>query len=154
MKGRRAARILALQVLYETDTSGHAAGDVLSRYFHADFGREHAEEADDQIKQAVADPDSRSYASELVSGVIVARVDLDLELAKFAKQFPIESLSAIDRNLMRIALYEFNSGKVPFKVAINEAVEIAKSYGGEASPRFVNGVMGALWQAHSSISGR
>ncbi len=154
MKSRRAARILALQVLYETDTSAHAAGDVLSRYFHVDFHQEQGEETDEQIKLAVADPDARSYASTLVSGVVMARASLDQELAKFAKQFPIETLSAIDRNLMRMALYEFNSGKVPFKVAINEAVEIAKSYGGESSPRFVNGVLGALWQAHSSISDR
>ena len=154
MKARRAARILALQVLYEADTSAHAAGDVLSRYFQTGAGADQAEETDEQVKFAVADTGARGYASELVSGVVRARASLDLELGKFATQFPIESLSAIDRNVMRIALHEINSGKVPFKVAINEAVEIAKSYGGESSPRFVNGVLGALWQAHSSTSAR
>lgn len=128
---RREARVLALQVLYETDVAGHPAGDVLTRHL-----------------REVERPESvHHYATELVSGVIEHLPDLDAVIARYAPEFPVEVLSPIDRNILRIALFEIKQGTVPLKVAINEAVEIAKAFGSDNSPRFINGVLGSVVSA-------
>lgn len=124
---RHEARVLALQVLYEADMARHPAGEVLSRHFSE------AERAESV----------RKYAAELVSGVVAHRAALDEKISSLATEFPPDQLAAIDRNILRIALYELECGDVPIKVAINEAVDIAKEFGSEASSRFVNGVLGA-----------
>ncbi len=124
---RHDARVLALQVLYEADTAHHPAGEVLSRHL-----------AEVERPEAV-----RAYAIELVSGVMREVDSLDRMIGALAPEFPAEQLAAIDRNILRIALYEMQRGEVPLKVAINEAVTIAKEFGSETSSRFVNGVLGA-----------
>lgn len=124
---RHDARVLALQVLYEADTAHHSADEVLTRHL-----------------TEVARPASvRKYATELVNGVMREVASLDQTISALAPEFPAEQLSAIDRNILRIALYEMRCGDVPLKVAINEAVNIAKEFGSETSSRFVNGVLGA-----------
>ncbi len=124
---RHDARVLALQVLYEADTAHHPADEVLNRHLCE-----------------VARPASvRQYAIELVKGVTHEATSLDQMISALAPEFPAEQLSAIDRNILRIALYEMRWGEVPLKVAINEAVNIAKEFGSETSSRFVNGVLGA-----------
>lgn len=130
MKGeRRLARELALQVLYEVDLVGHAPATVL----HERFG-------------SVPDlsPRIESYVRKLVEGVLASTTQLDRYIQSHAPEWPLDQVAAIDRNLLRMALFEFTVGKVPVKVAINEAVELAKEYGTDSSPRFVNGVLGAL----------
>jgi len=124
---RHDARVLALQVLYEADTACHPAGEVLSRHL-----------AEVERTEAV-----RNYARELVNGVVSELNSLDRKISALAPEFPAEQLAAIDRNILRIALYEMQCGEVPLKVAISEAVNLAKEFGSETSFRFVNGVLGA-----------
>lgn len=130
MKGeRRLARELALKALYEIDLVGHAPATVL----HERFG------AEENLTTRV-----QSYASKLVNGILVVVDQLDDYIQSHAPEWPLDQVAVVDRNLLRIALYEFTAGRVPVKVAINEAVELAKEYGTDSSPRFVNGVLGAL----------
>lgn len=124
---RRDARVLALQTLYEADTAHHPADEVLNRHL-----------AEVAWPAAV-----RQYAMELVQGVMREAKSLDQMISALAPKFPAEQLSAIDRNILRIALYEMREGKAPLEVAISEAVNIAKEFGSETSSRFVNGVLGA-----------
>ena len=127
MRARRDARILALMVLYESDTAQHPAGLVLQRHLQDD-----GEVSDD----------TRAYTSQLVSGVINDLAALDGVLHECAPDFPLNQVAPIDRNILRIALFEMKSGLTPPKVAINEAIEISKEFGSESTPRFVNGVLG------------
>jgi len=89
-------------------------------------------------------PRAEEYARALVVGIVAAAPQLDAYIQSHAPEWPLDQVAVIDRNLLRMALYEFTVGKVPVKVAINEAVELAKEYGADSSPRFVNGVLGAL----------
>lgn len=126
---RRQARILALQILYEVDVAGHRLEDVLERY-----------RSDPQYPQPV-----RRYAERLVTGVWADRERINRMISEAAPAFPVEQLPPVDRNILRIAIYELlHEADVPLKAAINEAVEIAKQYGGESSSRFVNGVLGTI----------
>jgi N utilization substance protein B len=134
---RHDARILALQVLYEADISGHPAGAVLSR---------HLNEAEQAAQDGQADG-RRDYALALVGGVVARQAELDQDIERLAPDFPAGQLAAIDRNILRIALFEIQQGDVPVKVAINEAVDMAKEFGGDTSPRFINGVLGAATNA-------
>jgi len=127
---RRKARVAALQTLYEIDCAiRHDAQKILAR-----LGVEK-----ELPKESI------DFASELVKGALSRRQELDSTIGRFAPAFPVDQLSSIDRNILRIAIFEilFNN-KVPVKAAINEAVELAKTFGSESSPRFVNGVLGSL----------
>jgi transcription antitermination protein NusB len=136
---RHAARVLALQVLYEVDLSQHQPGNVLSRHF---------------VESAEFPDEMRAFASELVSGVTARRVQLDERIGVCAPDFPVDTLAAIDRNVLRIALFELERGDVPVKATVNEAVELAKEFGGDAAPRFINGVLAsAIVRYHSDRSG-
>ena len=126
---RHQARTIALQVLYESDIAGHTAREVLTRYLE-----------DMSVPQPV-----RRYVERLVTGFVESRERIDGEIGEAAPAFPIEQLPAVDRNILRIAIYELISeSDVPLKAAINEAVELAKRFGGENSSRFVNGVLGTI----------
>lgn len=136
MKPRTKARSIALQVLYETDLSSHLAGDVLkTRLEENELTEEHAE-----------------FARQIIFGVFPLRDELDHVIAKYAPEWPINEIAAIDRNIIRIACWEFAvSRETPVKVAINEAVELAKIYGSESAARFVNGVLGTLVEHENEI---
>lgn len=126
---RRRARVLAFQVLYEVDSAGHQAEGVLN-YLLAEGG----------VSQ-----ENSIFVSELVRGVILNKEKIDLNIKKFAPSWPIEQIPVVDRNILRLAIYEILlDNKVPVKVAINEAVELAKSFGGANSSRFINGVLGSI----------
>jgi N utilization substance protein B len=129
MKPRTKARSVALQALYELDLTEHKIGDVLeTRFRYVELNLE-----------------LQDFASEIVQGVHPIREILDTHIAEHAPEWPIDQISIIDRNLLRIALWEFAvQSKTPLKVAINEAVELAKKFGSESTPRFVNGVLGSL----------
>jgi len=130
MKGeRRLAREMALQALYEIDAVGHSAGWVLQNCF----------EREPELAAPVS-----SYYQQLVTGVVSCSTQLDAYIQQYAQEWPLDQVAIVDRNVLRIALYEFTIGRIPTKVAINEAVEIAKSFGSDSAPRFVNGVLGAL----------
>ena len=128
--GRRQARILAFKVVYEVDVAHHPPGEVLDRLLRAD----------------AADPKVEAYARELIGGVLRHRKELDETIQEHAPAWPLRQMAAVDRTILRLGLYEsrYGRGMVPVKVAINEAIELAKLYGGESSPRFVNGVLGRL----------
>lgn len=130
MHGRRAARSAALQVLYEVDTTGHQPREVLDR----------------NAGEVELAADVAEYANELVSGVLQNLAVIDGLIQRAAPAWPFEQMARIDRNIIRIALYEalYSAERLPFKIAVNEAVELAKQYGSDSSSRFVNGVVGKI----------
>ncbi len=126
---RRQARTLALQILFETDQTGHDMPEVLDR----------------TIEIETPSDETAAYLRLLVDGIVLRQRAIDREIEMAAPAFPIGQLSPVDRNALRIAIYELRySDDVPFKVAINEAVELAKRFGGDSSGRFVNGVLGTV----------
>ena len=136
MKPRTKARSVALQALYEIDLTEHQIGDVLEARF----------------SQVELTDELQDFASEIVRGVVPLRKLLDEHIAEHAPEWPVDQISIIDRNLLRIALWEFAVyGNTPIKVAINEAVELAKVYGSDSTPRFVNGVLGSLANRQNEI---
>jgi N utilization substance protein B len=126
---RRRARIAALQALYEIDCTKHKVETALAHL-----------KGEETLPQ-----EALSFSEELVKGVLQNKSELDALIKKFAPAFPVEQMSIIDRNILRLAIFEilFND-KTPFKVAINEAIELAKTFGGESSSRLVNGVLGGV----------
>lgn len=93
--------------------------------------------------------EEKGFAAELTDGVVAKLAGLDKIIAKAAPQWPIEQISIVDRNILRIGLYELlyeDKKAVPPKVAINEAIELAKNFGGESSGKFVNGVLGTIYK--------
>jgi N utilization substance protein B len=126
---RRKARVAALQALYEADLSQHEPVTSLQRL-----------SVDEDLTDA-----QRSFATELVEGVIAQRSEIDDMIRRAAPQWPLEQMSAVDRNILRLAIREIlmNNG-APIRAAINEAVELAKSYGSDNSAKFVNGVLGSV----------
>lgn len=135
MKSRTRARALALQVLYEVDMTDHRPGDVLAQRLED----EHAEGQDSLSQELVA------FAHQIIFGVYPLSQKMDDVIAEYAPEWPFDQIAAIDRNILRIAVWEFSvTGTTPLKVAINEAVELAKLYGSDTAPRFINGVLGSL----------
>jgi transcription antitermination protein NusB len=126
---RHQARILALQILFEVDLTAHDPMEVLARTF-----------ADQP-----APPETRRYVERLVVGTLTDQEEIDTYVFAAAPAFPVAQLPSVDRNVLRIAIYELlRQPDVPPKVAINEAVELAKRFGGDNSGRFVNGVLGTV----------
>lgn len=126
---RRRARTVALQTLYEFDCVGHDPYSCVLR-----------------VSQQASFPKTvTAFAEELVKGVVDNREELDAIIQRFAPSFPVDQLSAVDRNVLRIAIFEIKiEGKAPVKAVINEAVELAKTFGSDSSPRFINGVLGSV----------
>ncbi len=126
---RRRARALVLQALYEVDAARHDAAEVVNRLL---AGEDLTEE-------------NTSFVHELVSGVIQNKKKIDENIQSFAPAWPIEQMPIVDRNILRLAIFEILiDNKVPVKVAINEAVELAKTFGSNNSAKFVNGVLGSF----------
>lgn len=137
MKPRTRARSIALQALYEIDIAGHLPEVVLSERF-----------SEMPIEDSLAD-----FARQIVLGVIPIIAELDAIIAKHAPEWPLDQVATIDRNILRIALWEIAvANQTPLKVAINEAVELGKVFGSESTPRFVNGVLGSLALHHHEIT--
>jgi len=126
---RRKARTIALQVLFEVDSVAHDAEQALERL----------------LVEASLPEEGANFARELVTGVLTNKERLDNMIQTHAPAWPVAQLAAIDRNILRLAMFEILlNNKVPVKVAINEAVELAKTFGSENSPKFINGVLGAV----------
>jgi N utilization substance protein B len=129
MKPRTRARALALQVLYEVDMANHVPGEV----FQA------------RLEETPLADELAEFARQIIFGILPLAHELDQLIAKYAPEWPLDQIAAIDRNILRISLWEFAVfHETPIKVAINEAVELAKQYGSDSAPRFVNGVLGSL----------
>ena len=136
MKARRKARAVALQVLYETDCTTHPAELVLAQ----------------RLEEQPLSADLTEFARRLVDGVLARAETLDELIHKHAPEWPLNQMAIIDRNLLRMAIWEFAVDRqTPLKVAINEAVELAKLYGSDSAPRFINGVLGALAAREAEI---
>jgi transcription antitermination protein NusB len=130
MKSRTRARSLALQVLYEVDITQHPPGEVFK----------------ERLEETPLADELAEFARQIIFGVLPQIKILDQIIAQYAPEWPLDQIAAIDRNILRQACWEFASpgGETPVKVAINEAVELAKLYGSDSAPRFVNGVLGSL----------
>jgi len=136
MKPRTRARSLALQVLYEVDMANHPPGEVFKL----------------RLEEFPLTEDLTEFARQIVFGIIPLTQELDQLIAKYAPDWPLDQIAAIDRNILRMALWEFAiQGETPIKVAINEAVELAKHYGSDSAPRFINGVLGSLAEHQHEI---
>lgn len=128
MGARRRARRIALQTLYEADTTGHDSEEVLGR-----------------LAEEESQPEVAAFAQELVAGVMEHKPRIDAIIASYAPSWPVEQLSVIDRNILRLAIFELLiNNKAPQRAVINEAVELAKAFGSDSSPKFINGVLGAV----------
>jgi len=126
---RRKARAIALQALYEIDSAGHEAEAVVSRL----------------LAEGGLSEENNVFVRELVSQVIQNKEKIDLDIQRFATAWPIAQMPVIDRNILRLAIFEILvDNKVSVKIAINEAVELAKRFGSDSSPKFVNGVLGSV----------
>ena len=134
MSNRHLSRTIAMQSLYQWDFLGmhdENISDIIA------FNRqEFAPKFDDQ-----------KFVEDLVHGVMNNRADIDEVIMQFAPDWPLETLTLIDRNILRLGVYELKYvDAIPAKVAINEAIELAKGFGGQSSGRFVNGVLGAVYK--------
>jgi transcription antitermination protein NusB len=137
MKPRTRARSIALQALYEIDIAGHPPGLVL----------------EERLADAELDDKLANFARQIVFGILPLVDKLDSYIAQHAPEWPLDQVATIDRNILRIALWEIAlSDQTPMKVAINEAVELGKMFGSDSTPRFVNGVLGSLADHQDEIT--
>jgi len=136
MKPRTRARSIALQALYEIDLTGHPPELVM----------------EERLSESPLEDNLGEFARKIVFGIQPIVHELDQVIARHAPEWPLDQVAIIDRNIMRIALWEIAvSNQTPLKVAINEAVELGKMYGSESTPRFVNGVLGSLALHYNDI---
>lgn len=133
---RRKARELALQILFQMDLSGHDLERALA----------------DAVEREEPAPAVKEFAERLVRGFAAHREEIDAEIARRSREWTLERLAAVDRSILRIAIYELlYSEDVPGSVVANEAVELAKSYSTEDSGRFVNGIVGAMIRERAGV---
>ena len=126
MKARTRARGVALQALYEIDLVNHPPVQVFK----------------DRLEDESLEDDLAEFSRQILFGVLPLREQLDHVIARCAPEWPLDQIAAIDRNILRVAVWEFAVQKcTPVKVAINEAVELAKLFGAEQSPSFVNAIL-------------
>ncbi len=133
MSNRHLARALAMQSLYEWDFHGGEkdALDVLDR----------------NMTEYAKDLDEKDFAKNIVQKVLELKPSIDETISRFAPDWPLEKITTVDRNILRIGAFELmHNQEIPSKVAINEAIELAKTFGGESSGKFVNGVLGAVYR--------
>ncbi|MGA2366973.1 MAG: transcription antitermination factor NusB [Dehalococcoidia bacterium] len=125
---RHRARVIALQALFELEFAANSPDDILKR----------------TVKEQEFKGEAADFSALLLHGVIDNKQLLDSTIARYAPTFPVDQLAPMDRNILRLALFEILiNKKTPPKVAINEAVELAKEFGADTSPKFVNGVLGS-----------
>ncbi|HBG75077.1 MAG: transcription antitermination factor NusB [Chloroflexi bacterium GWB2_49_20] len=137
MKARTRARGVALQALYEIDIANHPVGQVL----------------ENRLEDEILSEELQEFTRQIVIGVFPMRKELDGVISKYAPEWPLDQIATIDRNIMRVAAWEMAvQGDTPVKVIINEAVELAKLYGSDSAPRFINGVLGSLADHQNEVS--
>ena len=126
---RHKARTIALQALYEVDSAARPADSVVERL----------------LSETDLNEETAAFVRELVAGAVGNKDKIDGSIKKYAPAWPLEQIAMIDRNILRLAIFEILfDNKVPVKVAVSEAVELAKTFGSESSPKFVNGVLGSV----------
>ena len=130
--GRRRTRAIVLQSLYEADAVEHIAADVLNV----------------RLSETEISKWDEAFARTMLDGIFANAAEIDKIIAEFAPGWPIGQMAVVDRNILRMAIYEITiSGDTPQRVAVNEAVELAKAFGGDSAPRFINGVLGSVMAA-------
>lgn len=137
MANRHLSRSVALQTLFEWDFNGRVSIDDIVPILRRD------------VEEFANGTSDEPFIQALVEGVVKKQPDLDRIIEKAAPDWPLEKIANVDRNVLRIGLYELlfaDRSQVPPKVAINEAIELAKTFGGETSGKFVNGVLGAVYK--------
>lgn len=146
MASRHLARSIAMQSLYEWDFSAHGESAP------EEHGR------GDSVMEAILEKniaefgpglEDTAFVKTLVHGVMKHHAEIDAIIEKAAPEWPLAQIAAVDRNVLRLGLFELlfgNREEVPPKVAINESIELAKSFGGESSGRFINGVLGTVYR--------
>ena len=134
MSNRHLARTIALQTLFEWDFKGNDK-KILDEIIDYNF------------KNFAPEFNDHKFTEKIVKGVIKNVKDIDANIVKYAPEWPIDQITNTDRNILRIGIYELLlDPDVPSKVAINEAIEMAKTFGGESSGKFVNGVLGSIYK--------
>ncbi len=136
---RAASRQLALQVLYSVDLSASRGADE-----PLEPARAGAEAFESVARNFDLPEGARAFAKQLVSGVMERREELDQRLAEHARNWRVDRMAAVDRNVLRIAVYELLATDTPSSVVIDQAIELARRFGGDPSPAFVNGVIDAV----------
>lgn len=132
---RRRTRAAVMQSLYEADIVAHSAADALTS----------------RISETELPHRAEIFARSLVEGVLANSAEIDRIITDFAPNWPVSQMAVVDRNILRMAVYEIALAReTPPKVAINEAVELAKAFGADSAPRFINGVLGSVLAAAAS----
>ncbi|MEW5805595.1 MAG: transcription antitermination factor NusB [Patescibacteria group bacterium] len=137
MGSRHSSRQIVLQTLYELDFNNQ-----LENAKAADWLEKNIQESGQELKEP-------EFSSELFQGVLKQKKQLDEVISRVATEWPLEKINLVDRNVLRLGLYELLWGdktQVPPKVAINEAIELAKEFGGDSSGKFINGVLGTVFR--------
>lgn len=134
MSNRHLARTIALQTLYQWDFNGKKQtdlGPVIKK----------------NLQEFAPQFDDKGFIQRLIDGVLRQQKEIDDLITKYAPEWPLEQITMVDRNVLRIGIYEMRyDDDIPEKVAINEAIELAKTFGGESSGKFVNGVLGTIYK--------
>ena len=134
MSNRHLSRTIAMQTLYEWDFNGQKEKDLNDLLIY-------------NLAEFAPGFDDKGFAQHLVEGVFKNIKEIDELIKKYATEWPLEQITVVDRNILRIGIFELKMDpEIPSKVAINEAIEVAKAFGGESSGKFVNGVLGALYK--------
>lgn len=142
MSNRHLARTIALQTLYRWDFNGKNDGEI-------------GQIIKSNLKNFAPQFDDQGFIENLVKEVIQNQKEIDNLIVKYAPEWPIEQITMVDRNVLRIGIQEMKFDKdIPEKVAINEAIELAKTFGGESSGKFVNGVLGTIYKKILEETGR
>lgn len=141
MSNRHLARTLALQTLFAWDFNGRQEGEI---------GRL----ITDSFANFAPNFDDGGFVQSLVEGVSTHLPEIDPYIIKYATEWPLDQITTVDRNILRLGIYELLFTTIPPRVAINEAIEVAKTFGGDASGKFINGVLGALYNDKPEIQKR
>jgi len=141
MSNRHLARTIALQTLFAWDFNGRNDNNLENLI-------------DDNFTNFAPQFDDGGFVKNLVYGVKEKIKEIDQHIIKYATEWPLDQITAVDRNILRLGMYELLFTDIPPRVAINESIEIAKSFGGDSSGKFINGVLGALYTDESDIQKR
>lgn len=134
MSNRHLSRTITMQALYEWDFNHSQNKEITDILKH-------------NLREFAPDFDDNGFAENLIKGVIKHLPEINQYIKKYAPEWPIEQITIVDRNVLRIGIYELKfAGDIPPKVAINEAIELAKTFGGESSGKFINGVLGSIYK--------
>ena len=136
MSNRHLARTIALQTLYQWDFKNrNIDNDKISQIIQHN------------LKEFAPKFDDNGFIENLIKGVTKNQIEIDGLITKYAPEWPLEQITMVDRNVLRIGIFEMKfDSEIPVKVAINEAIELAKTFGGESSGKFVNGVLGTIYK--------